>query len=131
MKKVILLSFILLFIGACEERLCVSTGGLKSVSIDIRCEKLQDEAMKKGVELGVCYDGPLLVGWEIDEEDADPDHKACIALWNKANKQCKALPPDPDSMKQVSDSSFGKRVSLPICEKCPKCKPVSPDKIRR
>ena len=143
MKKVILLSFVLLFIGACEERLCVLSES-KFMILDERCLKLESEAYKKGQELGVCYDGPLLVGYDIEREEAHPDYEACIALSDEAKKQCDALPPDPDSEFKTSESTFfnkdgdvfidGDLVSkkkLPWCDECPTCKPVSPDKIER
>ena len=143
MKKVILLSCILLFIGACENR-CRPKGanskGLNSVIFDERCQKLRTEAIKKGKELGVCYDGPLTQGIDIKAKDADPDHIACKALLNKAQKKCDALPPDPKSKKPLSRSTTvhngnvivdGKRVSkkkLPWCDECPTCKPISPNR---
>ena len=143
MKKVILLSFVLLFVGACKKRICISPVS-KSVIIDERCLKLQDEAMKKGLKLGVCYDGPLLVGVDIKQEEAHPDYKACRALFDEARKKCDALPPDPDSEFKTSETTIfnkdgdvfidGELVStkgLPLCSKCEKCKPVSPDKIRK
>ena len=105
MKKVILLSFVLLFIGACEERLCVFPES-KSMILDERCLKLESEAYKKGQELGFCYKGPLLVGYDIEAKDADPNHKACIALSDEAKKQCKALPPDPDSEFKTSETTI-------------------------
>ena len=162
MKKVILISFVLLFMGACEERLCVSPGlkskllnisggtnqsarsstKFESSVIDQRCLDLQTEAERKGRENGVCYDGELILGIDIEREEADPDHEACMALHKEAEEKCESLPPDPESMVQLSGSSFlhqgkviidGKPVSikdLRACEKCSNCRELSPEEIK-
>ena len=42
--------------------------------------------------MGVCYDGPLLVGHDIEAKEAE-DYEACLALTKKAYKKCDAYPP--------------------------------------
>ena len=162
MKKVILLSFVLLFMGACEEKLCVSPGlkskllnisgsinqpsrsstKFESSVIDTRCIELDKEAGDEGRKAGVCYDGPLTIGLDIKEEEAHPDYATCKALFVEARKKCESLPPDPESMVQLSGSSFlhkgkviidGKPVSvkdLRACEKCSNCRELSPEEIK-
>ena len=160
MKKVILLSYVLLFMGACEEKLCVSkelrskliakfkpldrpksTYGSKI--IDIRCDKLITEAGNKGREMGVCYDGPLTIGRDIEREEAHPDYEACMDLMKEADKKCQALPYDPESVVQVSGSGFvsaegiivdGVRIrieDLKDCEKCSNCRELSPKELNQ
>ncbi len=93
---------------------------MESVTTDIRCLNLKSEAHNKGKKAGVCYDGPLTVG--LDKEAKDPDPEACKALTIEAEKKCDALPPDPDSIIQVSGSSFYK--GLPDCDECKDCEPI-------
>ena len=164
MKKVILISYVLLFMGACEEKLCVSkelrsklitkfkpidkpTNDSKrihkSTAIDIRCDKLWDEAREKGKETGVCYDGPLIVGRDIEAEEADPDYEACLDLMKEANKKCEALPYDPESIIQLSGSGFiseegiiidGELITidkLKDCEKCSNCRKLTEKEINK
>ena len=112
---IILISFFSLFLISCKTRCARS-----SVTADIRCLNLKSEAIKRGKKTGVCYDGPLLKGY--DKGAIDPDPKACDALYKEAQKKCDALPPDPDSIKQLSGSSFYKR--LPDCDECKDCEPI-------
>ncbi len=93
---------------------------MESVTTDIRCHNLYIEAINKGKKDGVCYKGPLLKG--RDAGAIDPDPEACKALYAEAKKKCDALPPDPDSMIQVSGSSFYKK--LPDCSECKECEPI-------
>ena len=151
MKRVILLSYVLLFMGACEEKLCVSkelraklitkfkpldkpTKESKliheSKAIDTRCRKLIREASKKGKELGFCYDGPLTIGWDITREEAHPNYEACMNLFKEADKKCQALPYDPESIVQLSGSGFisaegiiidGELITIDKLRVCEKC----------
>ena len=92
---------------------------LESKTIDVRCDKIRDEAYKKGTDTGVCYRGPLTKG--LDPEAKDPDPVACKALYIEANKKCDALPFDPKYMDTLSGSATyqgGKKVSQngrPVC----------------
>ena len=164
MKKVILLSYVLLLMGACEEKLCVSkevrakliakfkpldkpTNDSKRIHeskvIDIRCMKLIREASKKGKKMGICYDGPLIVGRDIEREEAHPDYEACMALFKEADKQCQALPYDPESVVQVSGSGFisaegiivdGEFISidkLRDCKRCSNCRKLTEEEINK
>ena len=85
-----------------------------STSYDKRCYKLMDEAYKKGVAIGVCYDPPEdKTYYAEDAPRLDPDHEACNALIEEASAKCEALPDDPDSIVVTSGSTFykgGKKV---------------------
>ena len=70
---------------------------LNSVTIDIRCKKIKKKAYVKGKQNGVCYNGP-----EGGVQGKHPDPEKCQALLEEAERKCKALPPDPKSMKILS-----------------------------
>ena len=115
--------FFSLFLISCKTK-CVnrhSSQGLPSTTADVRCLKIQDKAKKEGIRTKVCYNGPLIRG--ADPGAIDPNPEACNALINKADKECDALPYDPDSIVQTSGSSFYKR--LPDCDECKNCEPIS------
>ena len=108
MKPIITLIFLFLLLSCKEQSLARceygESGANLSVSIDLRCEKIQDLAMAKGKEAGFCYDGPLVIN--LDEGAKHPDPVACKALWDEAKKKCEALPPpSPDDIDQVSGSA--------------------------
>ena len=98
-----------------------------STSYDKRCVKLQDEALKTGIETRVCAkipeDAPPMTRSEAERLYPDPDPVACKALFTEARAKCDALPYDPDSIVVTSGSSFykggklvmkdGKRVCVP------------------
>ena len=111
MKYIMPFIFFFLFVS-CKD--CIKRN--ESKVIDKRCEKLDDEAYKKGVETGVCYnipeDGPVMTAAQV--EQLDPDPEACKALFADARAKCRALPPaGPGDIKQVSGSSFSGR---PVCD---------------
>ena len=107
----------------------------------MRCLDLTSEAREKGKKIGVCYDGPLTVGLDIEAKEAHPDYEACLALTKKAYKKCDTLPPDPESEIPSSRSTFvakgniivdGELVSiksLRVCEKCANCRKLSPEEL--
>ena len=88
-----------------------------STSYDKRCVKLQNEAYKKGIETGVCYDipedGPIMSVSEAERFDPNPE--ACRALLKEARIKCRALPDDPDSIVVTSGSSFD-RGGKSVCD---------------
>ena len=112
---IILICFFSLFLISCKTK-CVHS----SKTTDVRCLKLEDEAYEKGVQAGFCYDGPLTVGQYTEVKHPDPE--ACKILIIEAEKKCDALPYDPDSIRQLSGSSFYKR--LPDCDECKDCEPI-------
>ena len=112
---IILICFFSLFLISCKTK-CVRS----SKTDDIRCLDLKREARKIGEKAGVCYDGPLTVGQYTEVQHPDPE--ACQALGDEAQKKCDALPYDPDSIRQLSGSSFYKK--LPDCDECKDCEPI-------
>ncbi len=107
---------------SCED--CIKVN--ESKAVDKRCEKFQDEAIKKGKETGVCYqapeDGPAVS--RKDRERLDPDHAACNALFEEAGAKCDALPPaGPDDWKQLSGSAVYKDGKLVMIDGKPVCPP--------
>ena len=112
---IILICFFSLFLISCKTRCDRSFK-----TADRRCLDLKREATKKGKKAGICYDGPLTIG--LDKEAKHPDPEACSDLYKDAQKQCDALPPDPDSTMYLSGSSFYK--GLPDCDECKDCEPI-------
>ena len=73
---------------------------------DIRCHRLDIQALADGQKQGVCDDGSLTTG----RKARHPDPEKCQALRDAAKKKCDALPPDPSMMNQkVSGSIFFKK----------------------
>ncbi len=110
--KYITFIFFFLFVS-CED--CIDAD--PSTSYDRRCKKLQDKAIKKGRETGVCYqppeDAPPITAREARR--LDPDPKACKALIEELRKKCDALPPaGPGDIVYTSGSAFYKS-GRPIC----------------
>lgn len=107
MKYIIALGFLFL-LASCKEK---ETGCISSVVIDRRCDKIMDEARKRGKETKVCYqpkDSEELV-FQKDRPRLDPDHEACKALREEALKKCEALPPPgPDDLQQISGTYMGR-----------------------
>ena len=105
----------------------------RSVTEDVRCDKFYKEARDKGRATKVCYNGPLLQGYDKGSVDSNP--VACNVLYDEAEKKCNNLPKDPDSIIQVSGSATyrggrpvmidGKPVyGLPYCDECKECNPI-------
>ncbi len=67
---------------------------------DIRCHNMIGSAHALGQKLGYCYDGPLRING-VRQDRTHPDSEACDALINKAEEDCKKLPPDPSMMDQT------------------------------
>ncbi len=105
MKHIMVFVFLFLFVS-CKDKNCI-----KSTSYDKRCRKIQYEAYKQGRESGVCYkvpEGEAILS--SDSKKLDPDHEACNALYDEADKKCKALPPPgPDDIVYTSGSVFGRK----------------------
>ena len=110
MKHIITLIFLFLLLSCKEQSLARceygESGANLSVSIDLRCEKLLDEAYDKAVKDGFCYkfkEGEVI----YSENVVHPDPEKCNALWDEAKKKCYALPPPgPDDIDQVSGSAI-------------------------
>ena len=106
MKYIITLLFLSFFLVSCQSRLkCIKHGALGSKTEDIRCLKIQEEGYKKGIETGVCYNGPVK-NLNFEKPGVDPDPEACNAIHEEVKKKCDALPFDPKYTKVVSGSSF-------------------------
>ena len=129
MKHIITLIFLSVCLLSCEGRsklVCGGGGAKDSKTVDLRCQKLEDEAYKKGVETGVCYKIPensekLFFASEV--ERLNPDPEACKALYVEAKKKCDDLPPaGPDDIEQVSGGAVfegNKPVMIdgkPVCD---------------
>ena len=92
MQYIIIVIFLFLFIGCKDSKISYCW------YMDIRCQKIINEARKKGRETGVCYqpkEGELVS--KKDNDQIDPDHRACEAIYAEAWAKCDALPQDgPD-----------------------------------
>ena len=116
---------LLLGLASCKNSNCIEAGslpsGYQSVTMDVRCDEIYFKALEEGKKAGFCYNGPLSKG--VHPEAVDPDHKKCRKILDEALRKCEALPPDSESMKQVSGSTFflpGRKVwidgkPIPIC----------------
>ena len=126
MKHIIALIFLFILLS-CSGRSgmqCNESGGggdTDSVSIDLRCQKIQDSAMAKGKEAGFCHSGGGVMS-ASEREKLHPDREKCNALWDEANRKCATLPPaGPGDIDVLSGSATyhkGKKVSQdgkPIC----------------
>ena len=116
LKLFLLFCFFLVFMSCSDERKRCS------VAIDLRCNKIHNETLKKGKETGVCYSGPLLRGG--DAGAVDPDPEACEALIRESYNKCDALPPPGlNDVVQSSGSTFYKDGKLVMKDGEPVCVP--------
>ena len=130
MKKVILLSFILLFIGACAKKRCVEDKKLNSSEYSI-CSDQLTEGLKKGFHAGVCYIpvvikginyiAPIVKTITIDGKTIGRNDELCNVFYEDARKKCESVPPNPKKMKELNRLL---KKGIPKCSKCPKCDPI-------
>ena len=97
----------------CEER-CRVKAKFKSFSYippyasmikgDIRCHHIVQEAIGRGIKMGLCYGGNLTK----EEGGRHPYPEKCQALRDEAQKKCEKLPPDPriDYLASFYSNSF-------------------------
>ena len=134
MKKVILLSFILLFIGACEKKRCVQDNRELNLTEASICEDQLIEGIKKGFKAGICYIGPVTKGIDYigpiiksmdisisTIKNTGRNDTACIVFYEKAKYHCLSVPPHPTKMKKLNQLL---KKGTPKCSECPKCDPI-------
>ena len=101
MKYIITLIFLFLFMSyAGRHRNCMKQDALKSIIVDIRCDKIKTEATNRGKAIGVCRSN------SAPTRSEHPDPEACRAIHAEAERKCNALPPDPDSRQAISGTRF-------------------------
>ena len=98
MKPIMTLIFLWTLLSCKEQSLARceygESGANLSVSIDLRCEKIREEAYDKAVKDGFCYkfkEGEVVYG----ENVVHPNPEKCKASSVAAQKKCYALPPRP------------------------------------
>ena len=135
MKEVILLSFILLFIGACEknhneENRCAEDRDLNSFESST-CEEQLIEGLRRGFYKKACYTdpvikdidyiGPIVKSINIDPKTIGGNTTACNAFYEEASKKCNSVPPTPKKMKEFNQLL---KTGIPKCSECLSCEPI-------
>ena len=86
------------------ESLDIKEGGIDSVIIDPRCDKIQKARGKKADALGLCDLKPEYINAVLipSKEEAYISWDKCVEFMKVADEQCRALPPDPNKKEVLS-----------------------------
>ena len=92
------------------ESLDIKEGGIDSVIIDPRCDKIQKARGKKADALGLCDLKPEYAEKKAQGEPIGLVPKSeryvswdkCVEFMKVADEQCRALPPDPNKKEVLS-----------------------------
>ena len=111
MKHIITFTFFFLLLSCTSKQAiqCIEANFNPASQVsDSRCDKIMDEAVKKGRASGYCYSGPPTKG--LDPGGLDPDPEKCIDFYKEGDKKCDALPFDPKYLRPVSDPVIYQRI---------------------